>query len=163
MNGEICPACGFSAPISDGATHAYMSPSAGCWAFYGEILAREYSDLAYWDSHRLLTDAYCAHHSIADERRARQSLNIHLAALMLHFEDGAGPAEIIAFLKATAGSRDFAYLARPDGKDITLAAIHGAQNAAEHASAVDTYAQAVFDFWSPHHPTIRTLIERANL
>ena len=85
----ICPACGYQGH-HDGPAHAYMSPSPACWARYGEVLAREYSDAEYWRSHRLLTDAYCGQHSIGPDRRARQSLYIHLAALMLHFEDGVG-------------------------------------------------------------------------
>ena len=161
---SVCLACGYEAPETNGPTHAYMSPSAPCWEMYGEVLAREYSDQAYWQSHRLLTDAYCGHHSIADERRARQSINIHLASLMLHFEDGESAERIIVFLKAAAGPREFPHLAQPEvAKNITIEAIYAASDAKEHAIEVEKFARAVFDGWSDHHPTIRALIESVRL
>ena len=57
MTDSVCPACGYTAPETDGPTHVYLSPAA--------------------------------HHSIADERRARQSINIHLASPKLQLEDSA--------------------------------------------------------------------------
>jgi Family of unknown function (DUF5946) len=44
-----CLGCGALVPDSDGPgpTHAYMLASPGCWALYGEVSSREYSDLAY--------------------------------------------------------------------------------------------------------------------
>lgn len=160
MTDSVCPACGYAAPETDGPTHVYMSPSAPCWEMYGEVLAREFSDIGFYRSHRLLTDAYCAHHPIADERRARQSINIHLASLMLHFEDSAPTEHIIAFLKAAAGSRDFPFLEQPAAaRTITIEAIHAATNDVEHAAEVEKYASAVFDVWSDHNSTIRALIE----
>ncbi len=155
-----CPACGYTAPDNHGPTHAYMSPNGPCWEMYGEVLAREFSDQEYYKSHRLLTDAYCAHHSIADERRASQSLNIHLAGLMLRFEYGESTESIVAFLKSAAGPREFPYLDQPEGaQSITIEAIHAAANADEHAVEVEKYARKVFAAWSDHHGTIRALIE----
>lgn len=161
MSGVLaCPCCGFEGAGAGGPTHAYMSPSAPCWKMYGEVLACEYSDPEYWQSHRLLTDAYCAHHSIADERRARQSINIHLAGLMLHYEDDVSSEGIIAVLKSVAGSREFPYLEQPDAaRVVTIERIYCATNAADHAVEVDIYAREVFDIWSIHHATVRALIE----
>ncbi len=155
----VCPACGYVGE-HDGPAHAYMSPSPACWARYGEVLAREYSDAAYWRSHRLLTNAYCGQHSIGEDRRARQSLWIHMAALMLYFEDGAGNEAIVAFLKRAAKSgHGFPRLPMPEASlSVRLDAVHAAADAAAHHGAVADYARAVFDAWAPHHGAFRGLI-----
>ena len=155
-----CPACGFEGTF-DGPGHAYMSPSPACWASYGEVLAREYSDAGYWRSHRLLTDAYCGQHSIGEDRRARQSLWIHMAALMLHFEDGAGNETIVDFLRRAAKSRHgFDWLEMPEASlSVRLDEVHAAPDAAAHHAAVAQYARAVFDAWAVHHAAFRGLIE----
>jgi len=38
---EHCFACGGTFRRRGGATHPYMRSTAGCWAAYGELLARE--------------------------------------------------------------------------------------------------------------------------
>ena len=156
----ICPACGYSGD-HDGPAHAYMSASPACWSRYGEILARDYSDAAYWQSHRLLTDAYCGQHTIGTDRRARQSLYIHLAALILHFDCGVGQAGIVDFLRRAAKSgHDFPALEMPQASlSVGLEAVHAAPDAAAHAAEVDRYARSVLDAWQPHHGAFRALIE----
>ena len=156
-----CPACGYEADETGGPTHAYMSPSAPCWAQYGEVLAREYSDAGYWASHRLLTDAYCGQHSIGEDRRARQSLHIHLAALMMHFEDQAEENHIVSFLRNAASVKDFCFLETPAANSIFgIDEIYAANSALGHGEAVRRYARQVFDAWGVHHPVFRKLIER---
>ncbi len=61
---ETCPGCGGSFDVSDGPTHRYLGASPGCWAVYGEVLAKEYSDAAYYRVHRLTVDAYSAQHPV---------------------------------------------------------------------------------------------------
>jgi len=156
----VCVACGFVGE-SEGPTHAYMSPSAACWARYGEVLAREFNDPGYFRAHRLMTDAYCGQHSVGGDRRARQSLHIHLAALMLWYEDGVAAERIVDFLRKAARSKQFPALAMPDeNRLVTIDAVHGAQDAAGHVAAVQEYARAVFDAWQVHHPVFRALINR---
>ncbi len=159
-----CPACGFEGD-HDGPRHAYMSPSAACWARYGEVLEREYSDAGYWRSHRLLTDAYCGQHSVGEDRRARQSLWIHLAALMLHFEDKAADTVIVGFLKKAAKSgHGFARLPMPEASLLVrIDAVYAARDAEAHHRAVAEYARAVLDAWAPHHGAFRGLIEEVGI
>lgn len=38
---KACVGCGGLFPEMDGPTHRYMESSPGCWAAYGEVLARE--------------------------------------------------------------------------------------------------------------------------
>ena len=55
MSGPVvaCIGCGGLVRAIDGPTHRYMESSPGCWPLYGEVLAREYGDSAFWASHRL--------------------------------------------------------------------------------------------------------------
>lgn len=53
-----CMGCGGVFAEIQGPTHRYLESSPGCWAAYGEVLAREYSDPAYFQVHRLTVDAY---------------------------------------------------------------------------------------------------------
>ncbi len=157
---DKCIACGFVG-AHPGPVHAYMSFSPACWARYGEILAREFEDRQYFEAHRLLVDACCGHHSIGPDRRARQSLHIHMAALMLHFEDRASKPEIVAFLGNAARIGEFAPLEVPPASPlVSMDAIHAATNAQEHGQAVAEYARQVHEAWEPHHPVFRALIER---
>lgn len=156
---QICPGCGHPG-AADGPVHNYMSASARCWARYGDILAREYSDTDYWRAHRLLTDAYCGHHSVGEDRRARQSLYIHLGALWLHYERRTPEQDIVSFLRRGAKSgHDFPHLEMPAASHaVRIDAIHAASDAAEHGAAVQNYARAVFDAWSPHHAVFANFV-----
>ncbi len=59
---EPCFSCGALVPATDGTTHDHMLSSPGCWAIYGEVLAREYERPAYMADHRLTVDAYAVQH-----------------------------------------------------------------------------------------------------
>jgi hypothetical protein len=75
---SACPGCGLELPEHDGPTHAYIGASPACWALYGE--------LRYPPSHRLTVDVYAVQHPGGDERRAIQSVALHLMALCLVLE-----------------------------------------------------------------------------
>lgn len=68
----------------DGPTHDYMLSTPGCWAAYGEILEREYSDqILFKQCHRLTVDAYALQHKgdpLTDERAFR-SIWLHYMSL----------------------------------------------------------------------------------
>ena len=57
---------------------------ARCWALYGELLAREYSNQDY---------TYAVQHPGAPDRRTIQSLALHLITLCLALEEGLDPPE----------------------------------------------------------------------
>src|SRR5258708_7273463 len=101
MTYEQCPGCfaEFETADTDGISHPYIGASAACWKMYGSILAKEYSDPAYFKVHRITVDAYCAQH-IGDQsdRRARQSAWIHLIALYLMFEKSLSPEAVLEYL-----------------------------------------------------------------
>lgn len=65
-----CIGCGAAVPSTDGPTHAYIGASPGCWACYGQVLTKEYSDYRFAPVHRLTVDTYAVQHPGKPERRA---------------------------------------------------------------------------------------------
>jgi hypothetical protein len=104
---EPCPGCGALVPDTDGPTHPYIGASPGCWAIYGEVLAREYREYAYPPVHRLTVDA--AQHPGVPSRGSIRSVALHLISLYLILERGYEPE------RATAAIRDV--LASGQGED----------------------------------------------
>ncbi len=66
-----------------------MRSSPGCWSAFGELLAREFSDPAYFALHQVTVDSYAASHPGNPERRAIQAMALHLMTLQLVVEGGA--------------------------------------------------------------------------
>jgi len=93
-----CFACHVKSPDIEGKTHPYMLSSPGCWAMYCEVLEREYSDVRHRKAHHYTVDA-CAARPIGskDDKRAKNSVNLHLASLHAIFENGLRPAEAATF------------------------------------------------------------------
>ncbi len=73
-----CFSCGALAPDIDGPVHRYMDSSPGCWALFGEVLAREYSDYNYASHHRLTVDAYAVQHPGKPSPPSIGSVAVHL-------------------------------------------------------------------------------------
>ena len=67
---KACFSCGAQVPDVEGPTHRYMLSSPGCWAVFGEVLAREYSNALYMKNHRLTVDAYAVQHPGKPSRQA---------------------------------------------------------------------------------------------
>jgi hypothetical protein len=82
----LCPGCRADLPNTLGPTHDYMLSSPACWALYGEILAREYSDYRFMRMHRLTVDTYAVQHPGIDVLAARRSVAVHLSRLYLLLE-----------------------------------------------------------------------------
>ena len=91
MDLRKCFSCGGKFPDIDGPVHRYMDSSAGCWAVYGEVLAREYSDPSFFEVHRLTVDAYAVQHPGAKDRQSIQSVGVHLIRLCLFLERDLSP------------------------------------------------------------------------
>jgi len=87
---EPCPGCKTLVPAVDGPgpTHEYMRASPGCWALFGEVTARQYADVRYRAGGLQMVDAYAVQHPGVPERRASQSVRIHLVSLCLRLEPG---------------------------------------------------------------------------
>lgn len=83
-----CIGCQAEFAQIDGPTHEYVLSSPGCWAAYGEVLAREYSDYRPTRLHRLTVDTYAVQHPGVNVPAARRSVGLHLSRLYLLLEAG---------------------------------------------------------------------------
>ena len=157
MTKSPCFSCKGLYPDIEGPVHRYMSSSAGCWAIYGEILAREYSDPTYFEVHRLTVDAYAVQHPGSTNRQSIQSVGVHLVRLCLFLEHGLSPEHANdAMLEAAKNKSAFFYLPPPENLgEITAADVYQAQSAKEHKALVREWAKSAWEAWSIHHKTIR--------
>lgn len=148
-------------PAGDGPTHPYIGSSPACWGLFGELLAREFGDPAYFVVHQLTVDAYAAQHPGARERRTIQSVGLHLMTLSLFCEQGADPREGPRLHKLMGKRPVFCWLEPPRLSDgMTVADVLAARNASEHERLVWAWARDVWDAWAPHHPVVRRWLEQ---
>jgi hypothetical protein len=156
-----CPSCGADVVEVDVPTHSYMRASPGCWAGFGELQARELQEWGYPPVHGLAVDAYAASHGgDGHERRDRQSVAIHLAALCAVLECGYDVDARIALLqRLTTPKRDWPPLERPDGfPALTFLHPAAAIDLADYTRRVREWAAAVWDFWAPVRPEVRSFL-----
>lgn len=159
---ESCPDCGADFRPFDGVTHAYLGGSPACWNAYNELLAREFQDQAYFAAHRYSTDAYTTQHpGDQSDRRAAQSVNIHLTALYALIEEGRDASYGPHLLKTLANEHKDKFQPLepplPDAYTITVKDVIAAKTAKEHIDIVNEWARDVWRAWERHHETARTL------
>ena len=153
-----CPECAARVPVVDGPTHAYYGAAPGCWALYGEVLAREYGDFRFGRVHHLTADTYAAQHPGRPERRTIQSVAVHLIGLHLALERGAAPDELTGARQAAADrSAQFRWLEPPSRRGaVTVRDVHAVGDDPDaHARLVRAWADAVWQAWALHHDQVR--------
>lgn len=152
-----CIGCGGLVPVIEGPVHRYLESSPGCWRLYGEVLAREYSDLAFWAVHRLTVDSYAVQHPGRPSPQTVQSVCVHLVSLHLVLERGADPAYATRAMQAMVRQKDrFAWLTPPTSLGgITIVEVAAASTAAEHGQSVRAWAESAWSAWAPHHEVVR--------
>jgi hypothetical protein len=163
----ICPGCGARVPAFSGPTHAYIGAAPGCWALYGEVLAREYSDFRYGRVHHLTADTYAAQHPGQKERRTIQSVAVHLIGLYLSLERGVEPGELTRVRQATADYSDNFHWLEPPASPGAITVVHvhsaGEDDADAHGRVVNEWAASVWQAWSAHHAQIRAWAQELGL
>jgi hypothetical protein len=160
---ERCPECGAAARSIEGPTHAYVPATAGCWALFGEVQADELMRFGYPPAHDLVVHAYFAQHpGDGDDRRARQSLFIHLVGLCAMLERGFSAKQAKQALSdALMGRPDFPHLRRANGPGlITVEHMVGAVDLHDYGERAKAWAQAVWASWAESHPLIRDYLAR---
>ena len=162
LNTSKCFSCGGEYPDIDGPVHRYMTSSAGCWAVYGEVLAREYADPGYFEVHRLTVDAYAVQHPGANDRQSIQSVGVHLVRLCLFLEHGlTADRANAAMLEAAKNKHRFFHLEPPASMGrMTAADVARAASPAEHKALVESWARCCWKAWAAHHATIETWLPR---
>lgn len=155
---SACCGCGVRLPIFDGPSHRYMAASSACWATFGRVLAKEYSDQAYATHHRLSVDAYAVQHPGIKSPQSIQSVAVHLCRLcvLLEHEFPIERAnEVMLAVKKTEAQ--FRWLEPPQTKgELTVADVAEAKDALEHATMVRKWAESAWKAWSQHHEMIRS-------
>jgi predicted protein tyrosine phosphatase len=148
---ETCPGClaEFSIIEPIAMTHPYIGASGSCWEMYStHILAKEYTDPAYFKAHRVTVDTYGAQH-IGDQtdRRARQSAWVHLIALYLKVHEQVSTSQVQAFLKkATEVKLDWPPLQqRQNPKWLTIQDVALAESPEAHEELVLKWGKSVCD------------------
>ncbi len=151
-----CYGCQALVPDIDGPIHPYIGAAPGCWAIYGEVLAREYGEYRYPAVHRLTVDAYAAQHPGVLSRQSIQSVAIHLISLFLMIERGFDSDQATEAIRRTLKQRDrFVWLEPPAlREDMTILDVHRAGNVEEHATLVRKWSAAVWAAWAPHHTAV---------
>lgn len=152
-----CVGCGALLEERDGPTHRYLESSPACWAIYGEILTREYSNPELMDIHRLSVDAYAIQHPGRESNSTINSAAIHLMRLYLLLEQGLEMRFANDAIKALSeDKRVFHWLTPPSSMGaITVVDVWKTNSIEEHKKAVKEWAMSAWHAWAPHHATIR--------
>jgi hypothetical protein len=156
MSSEVCVGCGARFPAVDGPVHRYMESSPACWAAYGDILAREYSDIRYAAVHQMTVDAYAVQHPGHPSPQSIQSVGLHLVSLCLVLEHGVETTQARAILQQSNTFKDeFVWLEPPpDRGRITVADVQPASTPEEHVARVRSWADSAWKAWSLHHDAV---------
>lgn len=155
-----CPGCGAQFPDTDGPTHRYLDASPGCWAAYGEVLAREYSDPAYMKVHHLTVDAYSVQHPGTPSRRRMQSAAVHLIGLYAGLELNLPQKQIAKLLDGATNTLQLHWLDPPEHRGaVTVADVLPAQSAEEHEQRVRRWAETTWEAWAVHHAQVECWVD----
>jgi hypothetical protein len=152
-----CFSCHGLVPLVIGPVHPYMKSSPGCWKLYGEILALEYS-LDNYDPlmHRITVDTYAIQHPGEPERRAINSVNLHLIRLylVLHNQvEGSKANEVMKILSENTKLKEkFVWLEPPSFENtITVVDVWNAHDRQSHSKVVTKWGLSVLERWIEKH------------
>ncbi len=155
---ERCPGCGARVPPDGGAGHPYIGASPGCWAVYGNVLAREYGEYGLPPVHRLTVDAYAAQHPGTPSPQSIQSVAIHLVGLYVILERGFELHKASRVTSEAAAYRNrYSWLEPPNlAGYLTILDVAAAESFSRHEDRVWEWARSVWDAWMPHHHTVKS-------
>ena len=153
----VCVGCGALVPDVDGPTHPYIGASPGCWAIHGELSARAYADRRYASAHQLMVDAYAVQHPGKQERRAIQSVAVHLISLCAQLERGVSSEAARRLLVDALRHRgSYVWLEPPSPPaELTILHLRDAPGLDGFLGRAHAWAASVWNSWSPHHPAVR--------
>ena len=144
--------------------HPYMTCSPACWARYGDLLAVQYASPQRMAFHQLVVDSYAVQHPDGDDRRAIQSVGIHLMTLCLFIERGTDPASGTSLHRSMVARPVFHQLSPPASPgQLTLLDVPLDGDPSHARIAAHAWAESVWTAWSPHHQTVRGWIDRSGL
>jgi hypothetical protein len=153
-----CFSCGALVPVMEGPIHKYMLSAPGCWHLYGELLAREYTQQNYDpDSHRISVDTYAVSHpGNMGDRRAVQSVNIHLIRMYYQFEKHLQGKRLLQMIKNAAENKElhksFDWLEPPSfTKSPNITNVLLAKKFSQHKEIVHAWGLSIWTLWKNIH------------
>jgi hypothetical protein len=150
---RACPSCG--APDVDGLE--------GCRAVFNSLAEREFSDPAFFASHRLCVDAYSLQHP--DEfMKSTKSAAAHLAGMCWSLEVGRSEHLPEPLKRWVDGPRQFTRVEPPPQEErgvLTVLSATGAQDAADYERRVLAWGRSAWDAWARHHEQARAWVAEA--
>ena len=153
---EPCSGCGERLPLVDGATHPYVGASSACWTRFAELSATLPG--AGTPLRRLVIDTYMVQHPGVPERRAIQSVGVHLVALYLVLERGLPPDDVSATLQRVLARPPAWRWLDPPVPNGTLAmgdlAAAVSLPAPALREAIEGYVRGVWGSWAAHHDVV---------
>jgi hypothetical protein len=104
-----------------------------------------------------MVDAYAVQHPGKPERRAIQSVAVHLISLCAQLERGISSAAARNLLVDALRHRgDFVWLEPPSPPaELTVLHLRDAPDLEDLLPRARAWAAAVWRSWSPHHPAVR--------
>lgn len=158
---SICSSCGGTFTACDGPIHDYMTSSPGCWAAYGEVLAREYENLALFAAvHRQTVDAYALQHpGDLSDRRAAQSVWVHYMALFLTMDKGWAANKIMPVMKTLVKAPVPVIPLRQRGEGLTHSYVLEA-TVEHHVHRVQAWAESAYKEWEALKPQAISVFQK---
>lgn len=156
MSDELQPCDGCGLRVEGG--------TAGCQAFFDELIARDFSNALYFRVHRLMVDVYSLQHP-ARYCKSVKSLAAHLCGLYGILESDASRAVgDEAFRRWLDGKVDLEKPELPSFRgELTIESVRDASDPGTYARAVERWARSTWDAYAPLHPLARDWYERARL
>ena len=152
-----CYGCGAQVSAAPGPTHRYIGAAPGCWAIFGEVLARDYGELAMPPEHRFVVDSFAVQHPGHESLQAIRSVAVHLIALHLLLERGLSPHQVTAALGSHTNRPEFRWLDPPQQRgSVTVLDVHAAHDPQDRARVCRQWAESVWAAWSQHHQQVRS-------
>jgi hypothetical protein len=159
-----CIGCGALVPDTDGPTFRYPdTASPGCWAVFGEILARDYGEFRHRPVHHLAVDAYAVQHPGRPTPHTIQSVTVHLISLCAVLERGYASGGATWLMRRAIGrfKGDFVWLEPPTpAGEITVLEVVGASDLSEHVRRTTRWTDSVWKAWAGHHDAVRCWVNR---
>ena len=150
-----CIGCGAEVPGIEYPAHTNMRTSPGCWSFFCELLDREFSNPEYWPAHQLTVHAYALQH-------AANNPALHLLALSLRFDHGFSDERILPVMRRASKEKEGLPSVEAPGlpNTVTVVDVCKAAGARGHITAVERWAESVWQSFSASHHAIRSAAAR---
>lgn len=135
----------------------------GCRAVFNTLAEREFSDSAFFASHRVCVDAYSLQHP--DEfMKSTKSAAAHLAGMCWSLEVGRSVHLPEPLKRWVDGRREFTRVEPPPPRErgtLTVTSAVSAHDAVDYERRVLAWARSAWEAWALHHEQARAWVAEA--